>query len=656
MPNNPASPCQHCPYFLARISGTEDAFLPNVHCTCCALQQGDRLSRGGNTKFLFKFRKVHYNGDFRIPSDRNVAACANSFRSINKETYKVIHKLLDSRLPLMAHAPVRVMDVPYFEAIHEAGGLPVIDAEFFDADPVMECARKLDAKGILFAVRVPVTDTVLMDRIYTEAPDCLDAIVLSYTFADELKGFTPKSRDLKLVLELKDIHMMETVEAIRPDGLILKGLESGGAISRYTGYILLQWYLERTDLPVFLHGGVGMHTAAGVFASGASGVVLDSQLWLADESPVADNFRTLLEGFEEFDTVLIEGPEKTRFRFFAKLGTKIAHNLKQKESHFALGHDRTDSEARGFFATIREKSASLSDAAAAAVQSLFYLGQDASFARHFKARGASVSEMIRALFESVRSHIADVDEHDPIRENTALAKEHGTKYPVMQGPMANISDNPKFAELIFNAGALPFFAMGSLPPHLAEAMLEEGTEKGYRYGAGLIGIETFNKTLSAHLDLVKKYKSPFALFAGGVPAQVKDLEAAGTKTYLHTPASMMMENAIANGVTRFILEGTECGGHVGSLTSLVLWELGTERLTKMEDSELADKTLVYAGGISHGHRLPLRLRHGGDPCQTRCEDRHPGGLCLSLHKRDHRDRKPCRPLPEGDPPSRKPPW
>ncbi|MFU8769397.1 MAG: beta-ketoacyl synthase N-terminal-like domain-containing protein, partial [Desulfotignum sp.] len=128
-------------------------------------------------------------------------------------------------------------------------------------------------------------------------------------------------------------------------------------------------------------------------------------------------------------------------------------------------------------------------------------------------------------------------------------------------------------------------------------MLSKGKEKVPNCGAGLVGIEAFNPMVHKHLDMVKKYKIPYALFAGGIPSQVRDLEAAGTKTYLHTPSVPMMENALKSGCVRFIFEGGEAGGHVGFLSSLVLWEVAIEKLVS-RNQDLSKLSLVFAGGIS----------------------------------------------------------
>ena len=509
-----------------------------------------------------------------------------------------MQRLLDSRLPLLACLPQKVFNLSYMESLHRAGALPVLDAEFMDTETLLEAGRTLDEKNILFAIRVPLSRKDLLEKLKKNPPRYLEALIFSYDFEDALKNLDLKAWPVKRLLEIKHTGHGPELSRMGVHGLVLKGLEAGGSVSRHTALILMQEYLEASNLPLFIHGGVGMHTAAGFFSAGASGLVLDAQLWLCRESPLGENFRKLLHGMEDLDTLLLEGPEGSRYRFFARLGTRVAQDLKKLEPRFVLGADQKSEEARILSETLKEKMADLSDGSAESVQSLFYLGQDAVFARHFLRRGDGVEAMIHGLFEEVRKSLAVLETADPLRAGSPLAMEHGVRYPIMQGPMANISDNADFAEKVAEAGGLPFFAMGSLPVPLAETMLEKASEKGIPCGAGLIGIEAFNRRLAEHMDLTRKFNIPFALIAGGSPAQVRELEASGIRTYLHTPATRMLENALVGGVSRFILEGTECGGHVGSLSSLVLWEMGTELLSQLEDAALQEKTLVYAGGIS----------------------------------------------------------
>ncbi|MFX8496815.1 hypothetical protein ABTL88_19075, partial [Acinetobacter baumannii] len=54
-----------------------------------------------------------------------------------------------------------------------------------------------------------------------------------------------------------------------------------------TSYILAQKILGKLTKPVYVQGGVGVHSAAGLRALGAMGIVLDDQLLLLAESPLS---------------------------------------------------------------------------------------------------------------------------------------------------------------------------------------------------------------------------------------------------------------------------------------------------------------------------------------------------------------------------------
>jgi hypothetical protein len=58
-----------------------------------------------------------------------------------------------------------------------------------------------------------------------------------------------------------------------------------------------------------------------------------------------------------------------------------------------------------------------------------------------------------------------------------------------------------------------------------------------------------------------------------------------------------MENALKSGCKRFIFEGGEAGGHVGTLSSMVLWEAAITTLIN-KNYDLSDVYLIFAGGIS----------------------------------------------------------
>ena len=552
-------------------------------------------------------------------------------------------RLLNSKLPLMIYNPCKVFSLNFFTAVFQAGGLPVFDTEFMTRQEIMDGIKQLIGADILFGVRLVTHGETLAGKgtestsdgnrvsgpgdfqdLLNEIADLespnLDTVVISLESREapfEFKRFG----DTKLILETRQININHRIDPLSPHALILKGNEAGGRVSNYSSFVLMQWYLENTKLPLFIHGGVGRHTASGMFAAGVSGVVLDSQVWLCDESPLSENFKKLLSNIDENDSMEITTDRSHIYRVFAKLGTKIAKTLKEKA---IVVSDKSDGPQR-IYDEMGAHLTPMDTADAPAVQSLFFLGQDGFFAKDFakqsfnathsdsagdrtqstgstntdKTIGAPhLTEVITSFFKDIGQQLNAVDAFDPMVPGSPMAKDHNTRLPLIQGPMANVSDNPDFAAQVLQAGALPFFAVGSLPPVLADTMLKNGAEKVPTFGAGLVGIEAFNPAIEKHLEMVKKYNAPFALFAGGIPSQVIELEKAGTKTYLHTPSISMMENAIKNGCKRFIFEGKEAGGHIGSLSSLVLWDAALSKLKDKDDDLLSGLSIVFAGGIS----------------------------------------------------------
>ncbi len=508
----------------------------------------------------------------------------------------MITRILNSKLPLMIYTPVKVFDIRYFHSVYASGALPVFDTEFLSRDDILHKVLLLSKETFCFGVRLSRWDETLIAAIKNKNLNNLDLMVVPFSKqaqAEDMAQAFSNFGDTRLILEIKDIDLTDEILKADPSGLILKGNEAAGNVSRYSSFILMQWYLKQMSLPVFIHGGVGKYTGAGMLAAGVSGFVMDSQVLLSDQAPVSENFKALLESLDEGDSTEISFEDQERFRVFAKLGTKIVKDLKQEAVLLAENPDGLS----GLYDLLSEKMTALDDPDAAFIQSLFYLGQDAVFAKDFARESKDLSQMIHSFFTTIGDNLNFIDQFDPIVPDSNFAADQNTRLPLIQGPMANITDNAQFASKVLEQGALPFFAVGSLPKDLADDMLKKGAQTLDNFGAGLVGIEAFNPQVNIHLDMVKQYKVPYALFAGGVPSQVLELEKAGTKTYLHTPSVSMMANALENGCRRFIFEGAEAGGHVGSLSSMVLWEAAISRLVNSERN-LSDIYLVFAGGIS----------------------------------------------------------
>ncbi|MDY0131850.1 MAG: beta-ketoacyl synthase N-terminal-like domain-containing protein [Desulforegulaceae bacterium] len=501
----------------------------------------------------------------------------------------MIKKIFNSSLPVLAYNPFGSPEIKYFKALFESGCLPVFDTEFIENEITLDLIDQLENSEILYGIRIFAENSELFKLIETKKLRNLEAVIVSYLDKAELKNFSfPSSQTVKLI-ETTDIQISEELKSTGAEALVLKGAEAGGKISEYTSFVLMQWYLENTDYPVIIHGGAGLYTTAGLFSGGASGIVLDSQLYLTDEAPVSKNFKNLLENLEEFDSDIIEDGSGKRFRFFSKLATKIVKDLKIS--------DQIEGSSTVLYEKIKKSVTFLSETIENPVQSLFYLGQDGTFARKFVKKSRKLKDVVNYLFEKTSELLNSIEDNNPIRENSKFCKISNCRYPIIQGPMANISDNIEFASEVYENGGLPFFALGSLPVEKAEEIIVQGNQEVPVFGAGLIGIESLNRNVSSHMEMIKKQKVKFALFAAGSPFQINELEANGIKTWLHTPSLGMLDNAVSSGCKGFIFEGTEAGGHIGKLTSLVLWELGVGFLMEKDGLDISNIMVTFAGGI-----------------------------------------------------------
>ena len=180
-----------------------------------------------------------------------------------------------------------------------------------------------------------------------------------------------------------------------------------------------------------------------------------------------------------------------------------------------------------------------------------------------------------------------------------MAKSHGTRYSIVQGPMTRVSDTAEFADAVSKGGALPMLALAMMRGEQASELLEKTKAllESRSWGVGILGFapkDIRDRQLKAVLDV----KPKFALIAGGRPDQAKELEDKGIASYLHVPSPSLLKIFVEQGARRFIFEGRECGGHVGPISSLVLWERMIDvTLREIDEKYYSEISMLFAGGI-----------------------------------------------------------
>lgn len=387
-------------------------------------------------------------------------------------------------------------------------------------------------------------------------------------------------------IELKEALLAQQCGA---DAVIAKGHEGAGRIGDGTTFVLVQQFVANLSLPVWAQGGIGLHSAAAVVTAGASGIVLDAQLYLCRDSLITPQARQRLEKLDGSETTVLNGPDGL-FRLFAENGSARLAQLQTallSQNSYALVHALQGTTV----------------AAADEDDQLWVIGQDACFAGHFARVGGTVAGVIDAIRQQVSQQVAIASKSSVLAENSELAKSHATRYPIVQGAMTRVSDNSDFAFEVAKAGGLPFLALSLMRAAEIEQLLQETSEKlgTMPWGVGLLGFVP-PALRQEQMAVVDKFKPPFALIAGGRPDQAKAMEEAGTKTYLHVPSPLLLKSFIEMGSRRFIFEGKECGGHVGPRSSFVLWQSMIEVMLDSigpRDNASAFHVL-FAGGIHDG--------------------------------------------------------
>jgi 3-oxoacyl-(acyl-carrier-protein) synthase/NAD(P)H-dependent flavin oxidoreductase YrpB (nitropropane dioxygenase family) len=353
-------------------------------------------------------------------------------------------------------------------------------------------------------------------------------------------------------------------------GLIAKGEETGGRVGQGSAFILLQRILaipETRDIPVWCQGGMGLHTAVAAMVGGACGVVLDSQLALLHCSTLPKQVKDVVEAMDGSETRVLGG-----YRVYSRPGTATV--------------EKVDLEPDAVRAQLGNES----------LEGLLPIGQDASIARSIAAQYPNVETLLQAMRMRIAGHLRQAKQLLSLSEGSPLARAHRTRFPIAQGPMTRVSDTPEFAIAVAQNGALPFLALSLMSADVARRLLEKTRaaigEQGW--GVGVLGFAP-PEILNPHLELIREFRPPVVLLAGGRPSQARALTEIGIAAYLHVPSPGLLDLFLKDGARHFVFEGRECGGHVGPRYSFVLWEQQIEQLLAFDRPE--ELHVYFAGGI-----------------------------------------------------------
>ncbi|MGH8640664.1 MAG: beta-ketoacyl synthase N-terminal-like domain-containing protein, partial [Burkholderiales bacterium] len=396
-----------------------------------------------------------------------------------------------------------------------------------------------------------------------------------------------QERGGKVLVEIRHWEDAHVARLAWADGYLAKGQEAGGWVGEETSFILLQRLLAAQEKPVYVRGGIGLHSAAACYAAGAAGAVLDSQVLLLRESPLREQLAPLLKDLVGTETVALgDAGTGTFFRVLERPGFAKVRELRAKA--LQVSSDKWHAEV--------ENACGWEDTRT----QLLPMGQDVAFAEPLARRYVTVAGLLRAFGEGLTSHLEAAELHKPLSTGAPLGVAHGTRYPIVQGPMTRVSDSAPFAQAVADSGGLPMLALAVMRGPAVRELLRDTVQRlhGQPWGVGLLGFVPA-ELLAEQIRASKEFSPAFAIIAGGRPDQVLELEKAGVPSYLHVPSPRLLSLFIEQGTRRFVFEGRECGGHIGPLSSFVLWDSMVETLlAEVKDERTAQEiSVLFAGGI-----------------------------------------------------------
>ncbi|MFX0082695.1 MAG: SDR family NAD(P)-dependent oxidoreductase [Candidatus Hodarchaeota archaeon] len=515
---------------------------------------------------------------------------------------KNIQQILKNRIPIWGYSPKGITDPSLSVQICQTGGIGLVDFEGLNIDQCKILFNKLKSSlssDHIWGIRISSQEVLYALEFQELIP------IIICAFSPNYKEILIMQKNSKLILS-EVLYLEEAYETAEwADFFLVKGNEAGGLVGTKNTFILIQEF-QKAGLPFIIQGGFGVYNICSAFIGGTLGIVLESQLFLLPECPLNQKFKNYIKTIEENDFYLVHETLRYNYRLIGKLANKSIRSIKEVEQkdfsklneefnndYFTLKHEflhritKFQNHCHIYSDTEPNHSFLPSD-------------HGICFANYILAKFGDLKKFLNDLVKIISNQIQNSIEHWPFAKNSEFAKQLNITYPIIQGPMANISDKLEFARKVADNGALPILALGGLLSTETVELLSNISVKDLSkkpYGCGIIGLEAVKTRRDEHLRCIKKYGPEITLIAAGtidLGVQVKNL---GNKVLIHTPVLSMFKKAIKSNLDYMILEGSECGGHFGTLSSFILWECILEYLDKEKDIFTEKLNVIFAGGI-----------------------------------------------------------
>ena len=175
----------------------------------------------------------------------------------------------------------------------------------------------------------------------------------------------------------------------------------------------------------------------------------------------------------------------------------------------------------------------------------------------------------------------------------------GIKYPFIQGGMANIATG-EFAAAVSNAGGLGLIGAGGMTAEMLREHIHKAKELTDKpFGVNLM---LMNPQVDEMAKIIVEEEIKIVTTGAGNPAKYIEMWKEHDMLIFPVVSSTLLAKKMEKcGVDGIIAEGTESGGHVGEMTTMVL-------VPQVVDA--VNIPVIAAGGIADGRQLAAAFALG----------------------------------------------
>jgi hypothetical protein len=233
------------------------------------------------------------------------------------------------------------------------------------------------------------------------------------------------------------------------------------------------------------------------------------------ESPLPGEWQHYLEHLNGTEAIALGERLNASCRVLSRPGFQVINSLQQLADATEVDYEASSEGTQHW----RQQARSLIGWGASGILA-WPIGQAVGLAARYCSRYKTTGRLVQALLKASVEHIETAKALRPLQPNAPMAASHGTRYPIIQGPMTRVSDTAEFADAVASAGALPMLALALMQGAQVRALLQKAQElmSDRSWGVGLLGFIP-QALREEQMQAVKEFKPPFALIAGGRPNQ-----------------------------------------------------------------------------------------------------------------------------------------